>query len=114
MREATMESSPGVFVSNVSTDAWEPDPDVPGSEMHEVVHEGDTWVGMTRILAVDGPVPWTPDQRETIHVLEGSVRIEFEGRPPVELGPGDIASFPAGLAMTWHVSTPFKELWFFG
>jgi uncharacterized cupin superfamily protein len=40
--------------------------------------------------------------------------IEFENRPPVELRPGDIASFPTGLAMTWHVSTPFKELWFFG
>lgn len=51
---------------------------------------------MTRILSVDGPVPWTPDQRETIQVLEGSVRIEFEGRPPVELGPGDFASFPQG------------------
>lgn len=109
-----MESSPGVFVSNVATDDWETDPDVPGSEMHVVVQEGDLWVGMTRILAVAGPVPWTPDQRETIHVLQGSVRIEFEDRPPVELGPGDIASFPAGLAMTWHVSTPFKELWFFG
>ena len=47
-------------------------------------------------------------------VLEGAVRIEFEGRPPLELGPGDMASFPAGLAMTWHVTTPFKEMWFFG
>lgn len=109
-----MESSPGLFTSNVLTDDWTPDPDVPGTDMHEVVHEGDLWVGLTRILATDGPLPWTPEQRETVHVLEGSVRIEFEDRLPLELGPGDIASFPAGLAMTWHVSTPFKELWFFG
>jgi uncharacterized cupin superfamily protein len=112
--ETAMESSEGVFLSNVSTDDWTPDPDVPGTEMHELVHEGDVWIGLTRILAIDGPLPWTPEQRETIHVLEGSVRIEFEGGPPVELGPGDLASFPAGLAMTWHVSTPFKELWILG
>ena len=106
-----MESSQGVFISNVATDDWTPDPDVPGTEMHELLHEGDVWVGLTRMLTSDGPLRWTPDQRETIHVLEGAVRIEFENRPAVELGPGDVASFPAGLEMTWRVSTPFKELW---
>ncbi len=109
-----MEQSTGVFVSNVMTDEWVADPDVPGSEMHELVHADGVWTGLTRILTVDGPVPWTPDQRETIHVLEGSVRIEFEDAPAIDLRPGDIASFPAGIAMTWHVTTPFKELWFFG
>ena len=109
-----MDSDDGVFVSTVGTDDWIDDPDVPGTEMHELVHRDGVWAGITRILSTDGPLPWTPEQRETVHVLEGSVRIEFESRPPVELGPGDIASFPAGLAMTWHVSTPFKELWFFG
>jgi uncharacterized cupin superfamily protein len=109
-----MASDQGVFVSNVAAVDWVEDPDVPGSEMHELVHEDGVWAGLTRILSVDGPMAWTPDQRETVHVLEGSVRIEFEGRPPLELRPGDIASFPAGLSMTWHISTPFKELWFFG
>ena len=104
----------GVFVSTISPAQWVEDPDVPGSEMHELVHEDGVWAGLTRILSVDGPMPWTPDQRETVHILEGSVRIEFEDRSPLELRPGDIASFPAGLAMTWHVTTPFKELWFFG
>ena len=109
-----MELSPGVFVSNISTDEWSADPDVPGSEMHELVHDGTLWAGLTRILNTDGPLRWTPDVRETVHVLEGSVRIEFENAPPLELRPGDIASFPAGVPMTWHVTTPFKELWFFG
>ena len=80
--------------------------------MHELFHDDYLWVGLTRILTADKPLPWKPDQRETVHVLEGSVRIEFEDRLSLELGPGDVASFPAGLAMTWHVSTPFKELWF--
>jgi ethanolamine utilization protein EutQ (cupin superfamily) len=106
-----MEPSAGVFVSSISADAWTDDPDVPGTEMHELVHEDGVWAGLTRILVIDAPLPWTPDQRETVHILEGSVRIEFENRTPLELRPGDIASFPAGLAMTWHVSTPFKEFW---
>jgi len=33
-----MEPHPGVFVSTVRTGEWEPDPEVPGSEMHELVH----------------------------------------------------------------------------
>jgi hypothetical protein len=33
-----MEPHPGVFCSNVRTGEWEPDPEVPGSEMHELVH----------------------------------------------------------------------------
>jgi ethanolamine utilization protein EutQ (cupin superfamily) len=110
--ERDVRSDDGVFVSTVNPDEWRADPDVPGSEMHELVHQDGVWAGLTRILEVDGPLPWTPDHRETVHVLEGSVRIEFEDRPPLELQPGDIASFPAGLAMTWHVTTPFKELWF--
>ena len=109
-----MESRQGVFVSSISADDWVDDPDVPGTQMYELVHENGVWAGMTRMLTTDGPLAWTPDQRETIHVLEGSVRIEFESRPPLDLGPGDLASFPAGVAMIWHVSTPFKELWFFG
>ncbi len=109
-----MGSSEGVYVSSISAEDWADDPDVPGTQMHQLVHEDGVWAGMTQILKTDGPLSWTPDTRETVHVLEGSVRIEFETRPPLELGPGDIASFPAGIAMTWHVSTPFKELWFFG
>ena len=107
-----MQSARGVFVSSVSAEDWTDDPDVPGTQMHELVREDGVWAGLTRILSTDGPLSWTPDQRETVHVLEGSVRIEFEDRAPLELGVGDIASFPAGLAMKWHVSTPFKELWF--
>ena len=110
-----MQSSEGVAVSSVGTDAWTPDPDVPGTEMHELVHDGDIWVGMTRILSTDGPIAWSPEHRESVHVLEGSVRIEFDdGRDEIRLGPGDLASFPAGARMTWHVTTPFRELWFMG
>jgi len=104
-----MEPHPGVFLSSVTAEEWEPDPDVPGSEMHELVHADGVWAGLTRFTSVDGPVPWTPSQRETIHVLEGEVTIEIADGPTLK--PGDLASLPAGLQATWHITAPFKELW---
>ena len=109
-----MEPYPGVFVSKVSTGEWEPDPDVPGSDMHELVHVGNVWAGLTRFTTVDGPVAWTPPQRETIHIIEGKVRIEIVGGVTLELEPGDIGSLPAGLETVWHITPPFKEMWIFG
>ncbi len=78
-----MELAPGVFVSSISADEWVPDPDVPGTEMHELVHDGGVSAGLTRITSVDGPITWTPEQREIVHVLEGSVRIEIADWPDV-------------------------------
>jgi uncharacterized cupin superfamily protein len=106
-----MEPHPGVFLSNVKTEEWEPDPEAPGSEMHELVHTGGVWAGLTRFTTVNGPSPWTPSQRETIHVLEGEVTIEIADGPTLKLKPGDLASLPAGLQTTWHITPPFKELW---
>jgi quercetin dioxygenase-like cupin family protein len=95
-----MEPYPGVFVSTVRTEEWEPDPEVPGSEMHELVHADGVWAS-----------PWTPSQRETIHVLQGEVAIEIAGGPTLMLKPGDLASLPAGLETIWHITPPFRELW---
>ena len=106
-----MEHRPGLFVSNVSTEDFIPDPDVPGTEMHELVHADGTWAGLTKITSVEGPIVWTPEHRETALVLEGSVRIEFADGSSLVLQPGDIASVPGGTEMRWHVTTPFKELW---
>jgi uncharacterized cupin superfamily protein len=106
-----MEPHPGVFVSTVRTEEWEPDPEVPGSEMHELVRADGVWAGLTRFTSVDGPSPWTPSQRETIHVLQGEVAIEIAGGPTLILKPGDLASLPAGLETIWHITPPFTELW---
>jgi len=106
-----MELHPGVFVSKGSIDDWQSDPDVPGSPMHELVHADGVWAGLTRYTSVDGPVTWTPEQREVAIILEGSVRIEMREGEPMELGVGDMFSLPPGEKTTWHVSTPFKEMW---
>ena len=44
-------------------------------------------------------------------VIEGSVRIEIDGGGELNLGPGDLFSLPPGVATTWHVTTPFQEMW---
>jgi uncharacterized cupin superfamily protein len=106
-----MEAQPGVFVSRASTDEWEPDPEVPGTEMHELVHADGVYAGLTRYIEASGPIPWTPEQREVALVLEGSVRIELEDGTALDLGVGDLFSLPPGRPTTWHITAPFKEMW---
>jgi uncharacterized cupin superfamily protein len=107
------EALAGVFASSIDPDDWEPDPDVPGSEMHELVDADGTWAGLTRFRTADGPSRWTPPRRETILVLEGEVTIEVADGPTLHLRPGDLASLPGGRATTWHITAPFKEFWVF-
>jgi uncharacterized cupin superfamily protein len=112
MMPLPMEMHPGVLVSKVDTDDWEPDPEVPGSDVHVLLSEGEgTEAGMTRITVDPGPIPWRPPKREIIHVLEGAVRIEIAGGPTLELAVGDIATLPAGTETIWHVTVPFNETW---
>jgi uncharacterized cupin superfamily protein len=106
-----MEVHPGVFVSETATDEWAADPEVPGSDVHVLVDSDGVQAGLTRFLHADAPVPWTSSAREVFIVLEGSVRIEIEGGVVLELGVGDMASLPKGLATMWHVRAPFKEMW---
>jgi hypothetical protein len=94
-----MEVKPGMFVSSGATTEWIEDPEVPGSQMHELVHDGPVWAGMTRIEDAPEPMAWTPEQRE------------FDDGSDVALGVGDLATIPAGMHTTWHVTTPFKEMW---
>jgi uncharacterized cupin superfamily protein len=106
-----MEPRPGVFLAKASTDDWESDPEVPGSQMRELVRRDGVWAGLTRFTSVDGPVTWTPERREVAMILEGSVQIEFGEGDAMELEVGDLFSLPPGVQTTWHVTTPFKEMW---
>ena len=108
-----MEVHPGVFVSKTSTDEWEPDPEV-GGELHVLARADDVFAGMTRYRERPEAVAWALPERETFLILEGAARIEIEGGPTLDLGVGDMASIPKGAVTTWHVTTPFKEIWFFG
>ena len=100
-------------MSNVMTDDWLPDPEV-GGEMHVLVEEETAYAGMSRFMTSADPEPWTLPERETMLVLEGAVRIEIHGGPTLELKVGDMASLPKGVVTTWHMTVPFREIWFFG
>ena len=56
--------------------------------------------------------PWVLPQTEVLLVLEGQVRIEVAGGPTLELKPGDMASLPKGAVTRWHITPPFREMWF--
>ena len=106
-----MEPYPGVFVSSSTTEEWGPDPEVPGSAMHELVNADGLQAGMSRFTEVNGPVTWTPQQREVALILEGSVHIELPDGGTLELEAGHLFSLPPGLETTWHITTPFQEMW---
>jgi uncharacterized cupin superfamily protein len=79
--------------------------------MHELLRRDGMWAGLRRFTNVDGPVTWTPEHREVALVLEGSVRIEFADGDTLDLEVGDLFSLPPGVETTWHITTPFKEMW---
>jgi uncharacterized cupin superfamily protein len=105
-----MEPYPGVFVSSVSAEAWEPDPEV-GGEMHLLCSVHGVESGLSRFTETTEPVTWTLPGRETLLVLEGAARIDIDDGPVLELTAGDIASLPAGARTTWYLTTPFREFW---
>jgi ethanolamine utilization protein EutQ (cupin superfamily) len=105
-----MDLGNGVFVTKLSTDQWEPDPDV-GGEMHNLCRG----VGLSRYGAgAVNPIDYTMPERESFLVLEGQVRIEIADGPTLELKAGDIASIPMGAKTTWHITVPYREFWVFG
>ena len=107
------ELQPGLFVTSLSNDAWEPDPDV-GGLMNILCEVPGAWAGFTRYDITPEPVHWTPPQREAFVILQGAVRIEISGGPTLELVPGDSASLPAGTDTVWHITAPFREFWVLG
>jgi quercetin dioxygenase-like cupin family protein len=54
------------------------------------------------------PIP----ARETIVVLEGTVRVGVDGAPH-DLGTGDMLSIPAGTTVGWDASTDCKVFWIY-
>ena len=105
-----MEPQPGVFVTSLSTDAWEADPDV-GGLTHFLCELPDLQAGFTRYDTAPAPIRWTPPQRETFMIIEGAARIEIAGGATLDLEAGGVASLPAGTATTWHITAPFREFW---
>jgi len=47
--------------------------------------------------------PWTYDRTEVCYFLRGKVIVTPDGGEPLELGRGDLVTFPAGMSCTWEI-----------
>lgn len=48
---------------------------------------------------------------EVFVVIHGAARIEVEGGPDLEVGPGDVVELQAGARTIWHVTEPLRKFW---
>ena len=108
-----MEIKPGMFVSHADDRGLgSPTPRSPGSTMHELVHDGPMWAGhdadRRRARADDLDARAARGRGRARGRASGS---SSPTAPTSTLGVGDIATIPAGMTTTWHVTTPFKEMW---
>ncbi len=53
--------------------------------------------------------PWTYDMQETCYFLEGDVIVTPAGGQPVQMGKGDLVTFPAGMSCTWKILQAVKK-----
>lgn len=58
--------------------------------------------------------PWTYDSAETCYFLEGEVVVTPNGGDPVQVGKGDLVTFPEGMSCTWKVLGEVKKHYRFG
>lgn len=52
--------------------------------------------------------PWSYDSREICYILEGKVTVKTEWET-VEIGAGDLVTFPSGLDCEWIIHEDIKK-----
>ena len=57
---------------------------------------------------------WIYDEAETCYFLEGDVIVTPDGGQPVEVGKGDLVTFPAGMSCTWNIKQAVRKHYQFG
>ena len=58
--------------------------------------------------------PWHYDEEETCYFLEGDVVVTPENGAAVEMGKGDLVTFPKGMSCTWKILKGVKKHYRFG
>jgi uncharacterized cupin superfamily protein len=58
--------------------------------------------------------PWSYDSSETCYFLEGDVTVTPDGGEPVQVGKGDLVTFPSGMSCTWEIRGAVKKHYTFG
>jgi hypothetical protein len=57
--------------------------------------------------------PLVGGSQETCYFLEGDVIITPNGGQPVQVGKGDLVTFPAGMSCTWEIRSDVKKHYIF-
>lgn len=47
--------------------------------------------------------PWSYECEETCFFLQGRATVTPDGGEPVEMGKGDLVTFPSGMSCTWEI-----------
>ncbi len=104
----------GVYASRTTTDAWEGDDEVGGSA-HMLFDHGATKAGLWRSApgAGGGPTEVEIPARETILVLEGSVRVTIDRLETHELRAGDMLSIPERSLVGWDPGPDCMVFWIY-
>lgn len=91
--------------------------------MDQILFEHNPAPGKLDVMGVyDWPIwekevstfPWTYDAQETCYILAGKVIVTPDGGEPVNLGEGDLVTFPKGLSCTWAIKEPIRKHYDFG
>lgn len=53
--------------------------------------------------------PWTYDATEICYILEGDVIVTPEVGEAVEIGKGDLVTFPAGMSCVWKIRKDIRK-----
>lgn len=53
--------------------------------------------------------PWTYDSAETCYFLEGEAIVIPDGEHPVQVGKGDLVTFPTGMSCTWQIRKAVRK-----
>ena len=102
-----MEVHPGVFVSNVATEEWQPDPEIGGgAEEHVLFDTGTMRAGLSRFKkdADQKPPNWALPDTQVLLVLEGEANYDLLGGKPcpraVAEVSGQTTELPASVTAT--------------
>ena len=57
--------------------------------------------------------PWTYQDQETCYFIKGKVIVTPDGGEPVEMGRGDLVTFPKGMSCTWEILQDVEKHYIF-
>lgn len=104
------------FVHNLARDGRFEPFRIPGFEARDTTINANTKgvasVKVARPLEGAGAAPWTRHDGDIVFnfVMQGSMRLEGEGKEPFELSPGDAFVVPPGMATRYSNPSPDLEL----